>query len=619
MAKHHPGGPWAQVAVLLWAAVLLVGSGGGATVGHQSSSIQGVAIDARSSAPVQAVVTLSGAAGLSRKISTTSQGAFRFDNVAAGQYSVTATAGGYLSGAFGRFAPTDKEAIVEVDEKAPTARLVVRLWKPGAISGVISDEKGEPLTGVTVNAFRQVGIRLSFASAGVGRTDDRGRYRIFSMHPGRYVVVVPSARLSYPSELRAGSPRTMASWFVRDVLVEQTNGLSVREGDAGSRLLYAMTFFGGATGVENATEIVLSSGEERSDVDVQLQPSMAVAVSGRVRGPDGPIALAVLRLIRQGVTSWGGLRGMESAITVTGRDGIFRFEGVTAGDYVIRGLREPMPASELLQRDIALAAIRRPPDYVPVTSTAKLKAPPSEPSFVVDERVTVATQDIELSIVARPAARISGSVKFEGSRPRPAFSDVRLAVSAESLDGSGADEMLPGWVSGIGDFVTYGVPPGRYILRVRGNVEGWHVRSAVVDGLDRLDHALSVGLSPVPNVTLVLSDRHPALVGTVVDGRGQPDSECDVLVFPDDPRLLTTGRVSPRRIARVKASSQGNFSITTLPPGQYQIVAVESSEDLVPWPTEAMLERLRRMASKIELPEGGVVRHSLVSVASPPR
>ena len=75
---------------------------------------------------------------------------------------------------------------------------MIRLWKGGAITGRVLDEAGEPLVDVAVAAVRRSsdGRLLTGPTA---RTDDRGVYRLATLTPGSYLVVVPQTQLLMPS------------------------------------------------------------------------------------------------------------------------------------------------------------------------------------------------------------------------------------------------------------------------------------------------------------------------------------------------------------------------------------------------------------------------------------
>ena len=60
----------------------------------------------------------------------------------------------------------------------------------GSIAGTISDEEGEPVAGVSVQAMSKVFNqgKSALQARGSAKTDDRGNYRLYDLPPGRYYV-----------------------------------------------------------------------------------------------------------------------------------------------------------------------------------------------------------------------------------------------------------------------------------------------------------------------------------------------------------------------------------------------------------------------------------------------
>jgi hypothetical protein len=105
---------------------------------------------------------------------TGDDGRFLFRDLASGKYSLTAQARGYLTQSFNQH-DTFSTAIV-VGPDLDSSNLVFRLPREGAISGVVTDEAGEPV--------REAHVALYFTGLAGGvdatrlrqttRTDDQG-------------------------------------------------------------------------------------------------------------------------------------------------------------------------------------------------------------------------------------------------------------------------------------------------------------------------------------------------------------------------------------------------------------------------------------------------------------
>lgn len=153
--------------------------------------------------------------------STDALGRFRITAVPAGTYRLLVIPAGYL----GRYLPMGYGAGRANDAGRP---IVIRAGEEMrgvdvglpiavAIEGRVVDENGEPLSRVPVFA-----ARLSAGSESPQRasqlpvvSDDLGRYRIYGLEPGTYIVNMPEATVYVFAEDRASwditSPRTVSN------------------------------------------------------------------------------------------------------------------------------------------------------------------------------------------------------------------------------------------------------------------------------------------------------------------------------------------------------------------------------------------------------------------------
>ena len=167
---------------------------------------------------------------------TDAQGRFVFRNLPKGTYSLMATIGGsgyspsgfivtglghqigaYLDGSYGQRRPGGPSQSIDLAEGERIGDAVIRLWKGGAISGRVFDEAGEPLVDVAVAAVQR-GADGRLYTGPTDRTDDRGAYRIATLKPGSYLVVVPQTQLLMPLstiESLLSSPPDPAGYAIR--------------------------------------------------------------------------------------------------------------------------------------------------------------------------------------------------------------------------------------------------------------------------------------------------------------------------------------------------------------------------------------------------------------------
>lgn len=183
---------------------------------------------------------------------------------------------------------------------APVAiKLQDQALPAGSVSGAVVDERGEPMQGVVVRAqrLRTVnGRRVSLTATDAVETDDRGRFRVFALRPGEYVVTAAvTARLGGPRE-------------------------------------YAPTYAGGALDLDSATRWLIADSEE-GGVGVEMVSAELFSVSGTVLSSSGAPGAGSVRLT---LTHRSGRPIPEARAAPVGAEGNFSFDGLPPGDYVVQ-------------------------------------------------------------------------------------------------------------------------------------------------------------------------------------------------------------------------------------------------------------------------------------------
>ena len=183
----------------------------------------------------------------------------------------------------------------------------------------------------------------------------------------------------------------------------------------------------------------------------------------------------------------------------------------------------------------------------------------------------------------------------------PDLSTLRLTLGAVPSIAGAAVSLPPLSPQQDGSFTFRGVAPGRYRLALSGNA-GWSLRAAILDGTDLLDAMLEVHTArEVRDIVVTLTDRPTEIAGTLVDELGRPAPEYAIVVFTTDRSLWTK---APRRMSGiVKVASDGRFSVTGLPPGEYFLAALT---DLDPSQLNdpPLLEQLAAASLRLTLDEG---------------
>jgi uncharacterized protein (DUF2141 family) len=609
---------------------------------QQTGLILGRVVDAASGRPLAgAIVSLEGgivtapppSGGLPRAI-TNGNGQFVFRRLPKGTFGLTVLKPGYVEGAYGRSRPGGSSAMVELADGQRTSDVVIPMWRFAALAGTVTDEAGEPLVGVEVRAFerRYVAGRRRLSAGVSQQTDDRGMYRIGNLPPGEYVVGFVSREVTMPLSaaeiLRSPStdPKyldisrdrmtlgvmnmplgTSANVQLGDLVRQVTGAIPPQPAAVEAPIyIYPTQFFPGTPTIGHAASLRLKSGDERGGIDFALRPVKTSRISGTATGPDGPAAHVGLRLVPAGDDFSVEI---ETSVTMTGAGGQFTFLGVPAGEYAIKVVRIPRliagsPATATMIQAGSTTIVSTSPGAGP-TQPLPL---PTEPTLWATVSVGVGDTDVsDVMVVLRPGARVSGRVEFDGTAERPDHARMqRIPIVVERADLVSTPPLQaipPGRVDASGAFNTYGIPAGKYFIRVPGAPPPWTLRSVTSEGRDVSDVPLDVGAADITNVTVTFTDRPAKLTGIVRGTGGNPDPGALVVVFPADGAQWKDFGLNPRRLRSARATKSGSYTFNLLPPGDYIVAAIKDDFGST-WQTPEMLETLSRLGSQVSIVEG---------------
>jgi protocatechuate 3,4-dioxygenase beta subunit len=598
--------------------------------------ILGRAIDPGTNQPVTgAFVSLYMTNGGSLGAITDSAGRFVFRDLPKGKFTLRAMKSGYGYGVYGKHLPdtgldvSNDGVPLELGDDEHRGDIVIKLWKYAAIGGVVRDEHGEPVVGITVRALgaTYAGGRRLYSLEGTGggasyTTDDRGMFRLSALIPGEYVVVVPVVTQSFPRSLArmlaapgARPPQMFSDSSYGNTDWASSGGFVTREAvdgtdaqfalSAGARspgiagqtrdgrlLLYEMQFYPNGSSLALAQPIVLGSGEERSGIDFALRPTSTARISGRVTGPNGPVADLALGLARADIDA------MTSdpfvAQTATDADGTFRFLGIAPGDYVLTALVAPRPVAPVAQGTTVSSGS----GTTVISPGGSSRALPTEPTLWAAQRLTVGDGDVgDVSVLLQRGGRISGRVEFQGTRPPPTGFD---GFYVERADGTQSKTLtlLLGVIDRNGNFSSSGQPAGKYFLRVPWATSGWYFAGAKLGDRDLSVTPIELSGADVEGVVLLFRDAPGAEISGVVrsDG-GNIDYVASVVAFPVNRSLWGAIGKNPRNFKAVGVMAGGRYVVSDLPPGEYFVAPwPESRRD---WSATTTLETLSRSAVRV--------------------
>lgn len=121
------------------------------------------------------------------------QGRYRFSQIAAGRYFVTASRPGYFVNRAGGRA--DSRSPTVCSDGCDPAAVDFELLRGAVLGGVVVDAFGEGVQGARVTAYRE-NKGLSGSTSVDDSTDDRGSFRMAGLQPGRYTVTVRGGAFS---------------------------------------------------------------------------------------------------------------------------------------------------------------------------------------------------------------------------------------------------------------------------------------------------------------------------------------------------------------------------------------------------------------------------------------
>lgn len=566
-----------------------------------------------------------------RRQLTDGLGRFVFRELPAGVYQLRAEFGGtgfspagfiqngfgfrigtYLNGGFGQARPGGPIQPLTLAQGQAVIDVAIHLWRGAVISGTVLDDTGEPVVDTVVGAV-QVSSEGTLLTGPTVRTDDRGAYRISALLPGKYIVFVPQtttamsaesadAALQRLTELSASQkPGTAVPLYpeltgirVGNSIVNTTstglidgNIMPRRNGDA--VFVFQTTFHPSAATLSSAATVDVAAGDDRSGIDVMLQPVRAVPVSGTVLAGGAPAAGVRLRLVPG--TPASDAAYFETAVSRTDAQGRFTFPLVPVGNYTLVALNKPQAA-----RPVASA-------------NASAPGPGDVPGAWLSEPVGVGPDGVSgLAFTMKSGFSVRGQFEFVGATPPPAPRDFGLLTfmlrsvrprARADLAGGGAEAAA----NPAGTFAAVGVPPGRYVfgLYQAPSRFPWRIQSITVGGREVNDMPVDIA-DDLSDVHIVFSDKAAAVTGRVT--LADPgDAAVAVVLFPSDRSLWPDARAMSKRFRLTRAGVSSEFLISDVPAGDYFAVALPDAA-AASWPDVALLAKLLVVATPVRVVAG---------------
>ena len=611
-----------------------------------SGAISGVVVDAATKLPLAGAVVIleldrTGAPStqlrpgpLSQQL-TDEKGRFVFTSLPAAQYFVNGSLLGYFDGGYGRSTSSVRTGTpIALADRQWFDRADIQLSRPGAVTGRVVDEFGEPVVGVPVRVLRQVMVagKPQVASSSNTTTDDRGVYRIAGLTPGRYYVSVPSVQMAAPADALAAAISANPNLGRSSTTADPTLDLGGQRlvvgrfappplNADGRASAYPPLFYPATSSLIEAGTIELDFGIDKSGIDFKLTPTPAFIIAGMVQGPIDTLPQLTLRLLPAGSEELG--IGAEAATALMAPDGRFTFVNVPAGEYTIDA-RATIVEYEF-SAGSARYALPTPPGArntggsamsvqsgTPGTGMTTMQY--GSDKYWGRTTVSVGGRDIrDLVVPLREAGRITGHYVLEGSAAPPP-SSMAAFIRAEPAGGRASLGQPRNTISPFDESSSFnieGLLPGEYVLRFSSTGGNWIVKSITWDGRDYTHAPFDASRTrDFPNVVVTFTGKLATLEGSVTAADGRQSPAGVVIAFPAEKEQWSNYGLTPLRIATSKISNAGTFRITTLPAGEYCVIAV-SDASATAWQDPAFLEAAAAQASRVRLAWGQSISTSL--------
>lgn len=455
-------------------------------------------------------------------IITQESGQFVFPNLTPGKYRLSAQKRGYLTRSFNQHDGFSSAIMVGADQNS--SNLLFKLPRESVISGVVSDEAGEPVRNAQILVYTaglvqgEQGPYFHYR----GTTDEEGSYRCGHLSPGKYLVAVIGSPWYAQRLAPMQAQRVISSDGMRLVSPAAHAGDENNQNRSPLDVAYPVTYYPGVTEAAAATPIVIrSSAHFVADISLQPVPASHIRLS-----PDA------LNKENSFIQVWSRPFDAAAAHVTSER----RF--VSLGDMELVGLA---PGHYELEFRDGQSGNRGPAKWVEVDA--------------VDSGEVRMDQ-------ATPSVDVTAALKLDAATTAPLEGTLRLFNSR-------MQESINEQVSSAGEIVfKQRIRPGKYELTLINN-SGEFIKTIAASGASVSGRVVEVnGQGPV-KLTLTIA-RGAAEVNGVALRNDKPLAGVMIVLVPSD---MAHNRILVRRD---QSDSDGTFTLRAVVPGRYTLLALEN-------------------------------------------
>jgi len=459
-------------------------------------------------------------------------GHFSFVNLAPGKYALQAHGRGFADQAYKEH--EGFSTAIAVGPNLDAANLVFPLNPDAGIAGTVTDEQNETVREGQVMLFRTslVAGRAETHMEQQAAIDDDGRFRFSHLGQGTYYLAV-MAQPWYAQHLSRVRPPSPGEGVPQPV--KNNPELDVA---------YPITYYGGSTEWTEATPITLKPGD-RFNADMQLRPVPAAHLvfhrtpaKGDVPGGGGEVVVApnLSQVIFEDYRSY--IPG--NATSYSGSDAM-EISGIPPGHYLVSASSPDGQTTHEQEIDI--------------------------------------TGDAELSVetIGGAPVKISGTLRVEGSDQPDSFRSLIFHVADQGTT-------FVTQISDKGDFDVQHTlsKPTSLEMSVYNNA-GLFISNVTATGAKVIgQHNIQVYPGASVKLTVTMS-KGLGQVDGVVMREDKPLAEAMVLLVPQDAQNNSV------RFRRDQSDSDGTFTLPSVTPGKYTVVAIENGWEL-PWSDPAVMK-----------------------------